>query len=201
MKPLDLEMWSFFFRNRHSLNAPDGINEAHAHTPQVACYAFKNILIFLFRRELNVIDRPGPFKISASISISSPNTHAASFPSGNDCPWAGGIVCLHLEREAFLVASSPYPSSLVPSNVLKYGGYIWLLNKRLGRMQHTPPLTFIIHPPPLSSSSSPPLSGSIPIYICNALDQCPLFRLKKLALLSLVPQTNTKLFHEHVAAL
>ncbi|KAF0045276.1 hypothetical protein F2P81_001805 [Scophthalmus maximus] len=31
-------------------------------------------------RELNVIDRPGPFKISASISISSPNTHAASFP-------------------------------------------------------------------------------------------------------------------------
>ncbi|KAI4810641.1 hypothetical protein KUCAC02_013579 [Chaenocephalus aceratus] len=33
------------------------------------------------QEELNAIDRPGPFKISASISISSPNTHAASFPS------------------------------------------------------------------------------------------------------------------------
>lgn len=149
MKPLDLEMWSFFFRNRHSLNASDGINEAHAHIPQVACYAFKNILIFLFRRELNVIDRPGPFKISASISISSPNTHAASFPSGNDCPWAEGIVCLHLEREKrFLWHPVPFPPLLVRCNVLKYGGYIWLLNKRHERMQHTPPLTFIIQPPP-----------------------------------------------------
>lgn len=99
MKPLDLEMWSFFFRNSLSLNASGNINEAHTHAPHAACFAFKNILISPFRRELNAIDRPGPFKISASISISSPNTHAASFPSGNDCPWLGEwFVCIKRAR-------------------------------------------------------------------------------------------------------
>lgn len=93
----------FFFWNSFALNTSGGINGAHTHTPHAACFAFKNILIFLFHRELNVIDRPGPFKISSSISISSPNVHAAASPSGNDCPW----VVHHCLIEVFLVASSP----------------------------------------------------------------------------------------------
>lgn len=93
----------FFFWNSFALNTSGGINGAHTHTPHAVCFTFKNILIFLFHRELNVIDRPGPFKISTSISISSPNMHAAASPSGNDCPW----VVHHCLREVFLVASSP----------------------------------------------------------------------------------------------
>ncbi|KAM3614398.1 uncharacterized protein V6R79_013467 [Siganus canaliculatus] len=48
-------------------------------------------------RELNAIDRPGPFKISASISISSPNTHAASFPSGHEAEMGLEQRELHLD--------------------------------------------------------------------------------------------------------
>lgn len=62
------------------LNASGHINGAHTHAPHAARFAFKNILISLFHGELNAIDCRGPFKISASISISSPNTHAAFSP-------------------------------------------------------------------------------------------------------------------------
>lgn len=77
-----------------------------------------------------MIDQAGPFKISTSISISSPNTHAASFPSSNGCPWVGAIICLHLTRKVFLEASSPSLSSLVVNNVVKYEMYICLIEKR-----------------------------------------------------------------------
>lgn len=54
-------------------------------TPHAACFAFKNILISLFHRELNAIDWPGPFKISTAWAWASLlwNTPAA----GNGCPW------------------------------------------------------------------------------------------------------------------
>lgn len=115
---LTLKRGHSFFRNGCSRNASGGINEAHTHTPHAACFAFKNILISLFHRGLNVIDQSGPFKISTSVSISSSNTHTVSFPSGNDCPWVVGgwlvgAVCLSLGL--FLMASSP-PFSPLPNN-------------------------------------------------------------------------------------
>lgn len=70
-----------------------------------------------------------------------------------------------------------------------------LLERRCERMQTTLPMTFIVRPPPppvarsfplsFFSSSSSPLSGSIPICIYNALLRWPRFRWKKLAFHSL----------------
>lgn len=176
-------MWSFFVRNSFSLNTSGGVNEAHTHTPHAACFAFKNILISLFHRELNVIDRPGPFKISTSISISSPNTQAAFMPSGNGCPWVGGIVCLHLERQVFLVASSPSLSSLLLCNAVRFGTYICLFEKWFERMQNTAPVTFIVCPPP----PSPPLHHWLDryLFVFAMPNLWFLFRMKKLAFPSL----------------
>lgn len=67
-----------------------------------------------------------------------------------------------------------------------------IFEKECKRMQHTPPLTFIVCPPPSIPPSSSPalLSGSIRICICNALHQRPLFGLKKLAFSVCASQVN-----------
>lgn len=130
VKALDPQTWSFFFRNGSSLYTSGGINEAHTHTPHAACFVFKNILISLFHRELNAIDRSGPFKISTSISISSSNSHTVSFPSGNDCPWVAGswrglFVCV---CKGFLW--HPVLHSL-HSPILRINVVYWFLSERL----------------------------------------------------------------------
>lgn len=127
----------------------------------------KNILISLFHRELNAIDRSGPFKISTSISISSSNTHTVSSPQVMTVLGLGelaGAVCLRFE--VFLVASSP-PFSLLLNNVNQR----ILVSFREGMNECITHLLWPLlsaHPPP--SVPPPLLSRSMPICIWNALD-------------------------------
>lgn len=135
-----------------------GINEAHTHTPHAACFVFKNILISLFHRELNAIDRSGPFKISTSISISSSNTHTLSLSpqvmTVLGLQGAGGG-CLSV----FGSGSCGIESSILSTPQYCESKYIGFFQRGYEQMQNTPSLTFVVCPSPAISPPpfSPPL--------------------------------------------
>lgn len=155
--------FSFFFSS--SLYTSGGINEAHTHKPHAAFFVFKNILISLFHRELNAIDRAGPFKISTSIRISSSNTHThtVSFPSGNDCPWVAGswrglFVCVW---KCFLW--HPVLHSL-HSSILWINVY-WFLSERVWTNAEHTFFDLYCLPIPLHLTPPPPLHSSAGRYL------------------------------------
>lgn len=127
----------------------------------------KNILISLFHRELNAIDRSGPFKISTSISISSSNTHTLSLsPQVMTVLGLGELaraVCLRFE--VFLAASSPPCSPL-----LNNGNQPILVSFTEGMNKCRTHLLWPLLSAPPPPPTPPLLIGSIPICIWNALD-------------------------------